>query len=488
PGIAGCSYLTTASFTVVAPPQPTANVQPAACNTCNNGSINVQTNASTNCTYTLIPANGGPTVASATGQFNNLLPGTYIVNAHCAGGCNANITVTVGVNGSSGPQVSFSGLQSQYCVGPVNILPMFQLTGNPPGGTFSMSPPQPDGTPGITPDGWFYPYGWAPGTYTVTYTVEINGTTYSTSQTTVVNQAPEAQITPIGFQPGQTLCANGQVYNLMGTPYGGTFQGPGIIDNNPGFAYIDPGQIPPGTHVYSYSGVAENGCEYHATLEVTVGALQLTVQNLVHPSCGDCADGQFTIGVLGSGGPYMFTVNVSPSGATWTQSQPVFTGLGAGTYSVQVQSAGGCSGTIIVVLGGPNPPPPPPACVSPVEIGHEILDNGEVRVNWNPVPGAQGYRVRYRRDGTPGWVNLQAGGNSIVLENLAPGTYIVQVQALCGNNAGGIVESAWSANHVFTLQGPPPPPPPPACVSPVEIGHEVLDNGEVRVNWNPVPG
>ncbi len=573
PGTTGCFYSTTATFTVVASPQLTANVGPAACNTCNNGFVVVQSNTLVGCLYTLTTANG-QNLTSQSGEFGGLLPGTYVINAQCPGGCSNQITVTVGVSNNDG-EASFTGLQPHYCVGEVNILPMFQLTGNPPGGTFTMTPPQPDGSPGITPDGWFYPYGWAPGTYTVTYTVNVGGVTYSTSQTTVVGEAPQAQILPNGFEIGQTLCPNGQFYGLIGVPGGGTFQGPGIVASNPGTAYFDPGQIPPGAHVFTYSGMAENGCEFHAQITVNIGALQLSIQNITHPTCNNCTDGQFIIGVNGGSAPYMFTLT-GPDGQGFTQSQPFFGGLAPGVYIVHVQSADGCTGTINVVLIGTTYPPP--GCVSPVEIAHEVLDNGNVRLSWNPVQGAHNYRVRYRLDGSNTWTSLNAGSNtSVILENVGPGTYIAQIQTLCANSAGTLTESVWSQNYVFTVGAPPtdcpaphftwtynddgsirlvinynlpnpggayricyrysttsewtcfnaqttsvnitlatgaqlvyvylqavcgdvlsepspvatiqiPNPPPPGCVSPVEIAHEVLDNGNVRLSWNPVQG
>ena len=573
PGSVGCSYSTTATFTVLAAPQLTANVGPTSCSSCNNGFIHVSSNTLAGCLYTLTSPNG-QTYTSQTGQFGGLLPGNYVIYAQCPGGCNAQTSATVGVS-NSGSSISFSGLAPHYCVGEANTLPMFQLTGNPPGGTFSMSPPQPDGSPGITPDGWFYPYGWAPGTYTVTYTVAVGGVIQTTSQTTSVGASPQASIIPNGFQPGQTLCPNGQFYGLIGVPGGGAFQGPGIVASNPGSAYFDPGQIPPGSHVFTYFGVAENGCEFHTSITVNIGTLQLNVQNLVHPTCSNCADGQFTVGVNGGSAPYMFTLT-GPDGQGFTQSQPFFGGLAPGTYMVHVQSADGCAGTITVLLNGSSTPPV--NCTSPVQITHEVLANGNVRLSWNPVQGGQNYRVRYRLDGTTTWITVNAGQNTtVILENVAPGTYIAQVQTLCANSAGTLTESAWSQSYVFTINDNPPPPcatpqftwtygdagsvtlvinanspnsavgyrvcyrynntsdwmcfnvesntatlpasssglvyvyvqticadgqlseptpvatiqtptNPPACTSPVQITHEVLANGNVRLSWNPVQG
>jgi hypothetical protein len=457
PGSPGCSFYTAASVIVVASPQLTANIGPAACNTCTNGSIILQNAANTGCTYTLTSANGMQ-YNSASGHFDGLLPGTYVVAAQCPGGCSSQLTATVGVQSGPGGQISFTGLEPHYCVGGVNILPMFGLTGNPPGGTFSMTPPQPDGSPGISPEGSFYPYGWAPGTYVVTYTVVIDGVSYSTSQTTVAS--PVLELTHDAVSPSCNTCADGQItVGVTGgtAPY--TFaitypNGQTFTQSQPTFS-----GLPPGTYTIRVEG--QGAC---------VNAITVTLES--NASSDDCLPSPFNWTYSSSGG---VTLVIAPNTPNTTGAYRVcyrYSATGdwicfnveSNTTTIPVDPA---SGVVYVTvqticangnISQPSPvaiiqhPTTPPGCNSPVEIVHEVLSNGNVRLIWYPVQGAQSYRVRFRMDGASGWTMLNAGPNtSVILENLAAGTYIAQVQTLCVGADGSLNDSPWSPGYVFNV-------------------------------------
>lgn len=71
------------------------------------------------------------------------------------------------------------------------------------------------------------------------------------------------------------------------------------------------------------------------------------------------------------------------------------------------------------------------------------------KLNWYAVPGAIGYKVRYKIASTSEWIVIQSNDNDKSLSGLTPNTeYIWQVKSICGVNP--IVSSEWSAKQFFT--------------------------------------
>ena len=143
----------------------------------------------------------------------------------------------------------------------VNATPV-TLTGTPAGGTFSG--------PGIIGNVFDPALAGEGGPYVITYTfTNENGCTSSDIQGVTVNPLPAVSFSGLAA----SYCSQAQPVNLVGSPAGGTFSGPGISGNtfNPSVA----GEGGPYTITYSYTD--PNGCSNSYSANVTVTNCTSTV-------------------------------------------------------------------------------------------------------------------------------------------------------------------------------------------------------------------
>ncbi|HRZ42786.1 MAG TPA: T9SS type A sorting domain-containing protein [Bacteroidales bacterium] len=224
---------------------------------------------------------------------------TYTVTVTDGNLCQNTGSVPVTVNLL--PVVSFTGLNSAYCVD----APAALLTGTPAGGTFAG--------PGITGN-QFVPSGsGVGGPYTITYTyTDQNQCTNGTSATTSVNPLPLVTFT--GLDP--QYCINAPIANLTDNPAGGTFSGPGISGNQ-----FLPSAAGVGNHQITYTYTDGNGCTNSKTMATVVDGLPVVTFTTLTQICVNAS--QISL----SGG--------SPLGGTY--SGP---GVTAGTFNPNAAGAG----------------------------------------------------------------------------------------------------------------------------------------------------
>jgi large repetitive protein len=131
-----------------------------------------------------------------------------------------------------------------------------------------------------------------------------------------------------------------------------------------------------------------------------------------NPTCGS-SNGQISINVAGTGGPFRYSVN----NGTSFQTSSMFVGLAAGTYNIVVTDASGsCSVSYTnVVLAAPTAPSI--LSVTPTNTSDCTLTNGSLSVNATGGVGP----LKYSIDGT----NWQT---STIFNNLAAGSYLVSVR------------------------------------------------------------
>ncbi len=158
-----------------------------------------------------------------------------------ATGCTNADTQLVTVNNR--PGVTFSGLAANYCVNS----PVATLTGVPSGGTFSGA--------GISGTGFDPAVAGAGGPYMITYsyTSPTTGCSNIDSQYVTVNALP----TPSFSGLNSSYCIYEPAVVLSGTPSGGTFSGPGMVDSS--FTPSGAGVGGPYRILYSYTSPV-TGC------------------------------------------------------------------------------------------------------------------------------------------------------------------------------------------------------------------------------------
>ncbi len=227
--------------------------------------------------------------------------------------------------------------------------------------------------------------GLTAGTYTVTAT-DANGCTATTNSTTITN--PTAiTITPTVTQP--TDPSNGAI--SLGVA-GGT----GTYTYNWGGGITTQNRTGLAAGTYTVTVTDANGCTATNTSTLTSACSVITITPTVSQPTG-AANGAISIAVAGGTVPYTYNWG----GGITTQNR---TGLAAGTYTVTVTDANGCTAMLTATITGVN------YCTPVLSNSFEYISN--VGINGvNNASGVAGYS-----DFTN--VNFYAASNSTVTANL----------------------------------------------------------------------
>ncbi len=285
---------------------------PPSCHGGSNGSINLNVNNGTAIDY--IWSNG-----ATTQDLSSLYAGTYTVTVTDSNGCTKTISATVTEPG----EITFSkAITNVSCNAGTN-------------GTIGLTPS--GGTPGSGPS---YNYKWSDGpttqnrsnlsagTYTVTVT-DSKGCTKTNSST--VTQPPALALTDTTTHVSCFAGANGTINLVVAGGTGGrTFLW------NDSVTTEDRSNLMAGT--YSVRVTDANGCTKTDTTIVTQPPALALSDTTAHVSCFAGANGAINLVVTGGTGNRTFLWNDS----TTTEDR---TNLTAGTYSVRVTDANGCTKT-----------------------------------------------------------------------------------------------------------------------------------------------
>ncbi|MBL7818514.1 MAG: SprB repeat-containing protein [Saprospiraceae bacterium] len=281
----------------------------------------------------------GATTGTGTGTtISGLIAGTYNVTVTSVNGCATSFSQTLtaptplSITATSTDVLCFGGT-----TGAINVT----------------------ASGGTTP----YTYNWgggvatedrtalAAGTYTVTVT-DAKGCTASTSKTIT---APSVILSV----PGTTTQANcGAATGAINiTAAGGT--APYTYNWGGGVTTEDRTALAVGN--YTVTVTDANGCTVVKTFTITQPSSMALSTVLTHPTCPlPVADGAIDLSVTGGTSPYTYDW-ADVAGTSNPQDR---TGLSAGTYTVVVTDANGCTATISVTLNTQNSLPSPPTGVN----------------------------------------------------------------------------------------------------------------------------
>lgn len=227
--------------------------------------------------------------------------------------CTNSITQPVTINAL--PTVTFSGLNTSYCIDAAAST----LTGLPAGGTFSGN-----GIIGNT----FNPATATAGIHTITYTyTDGNGCVNSTNKTVTVNTLPIVTFSGLNA----TYCVNASAVTLTGNPTGGIFTGNGITGST-----FNPATAGVGTHTITYTYIDGNGCENTSTSIVNVyNKPTVTFSGLNTTYCENAA----AVTLIGSpvGGSF------SGAGIIGSTFNPVLAGVGTFNITYTFIDGSGCT-------------------------------------------------------------------------------------------------------------------------------------------------
>ncbi len=201
---------------------------------------------------------------------------------------------------------------------------------------------------------------------------------FVTLDTITINRLPSLPATATFTQ---TTCgsANGTI-TVNVTPGNGV----------PAFLYGLDGATPQASNVFT--GVAagihsiyvvdSQGCDTTFNITVTSTASLASTLLTTATSCNTATDGSITVTATQGTGPFTYTL--TGPGGPYVNSTGIFTGLGAGTYTINFVDAATCTGTrpaIVIAAGTANPT----ASVSATGTSCNGASNGTLTINITPA-------------------------------------------------------------------------------------------------------
>ncbi|MBI4646919.1 MAG: gliding motility-associated C-terminal domain-containing protein [Bacteroidia bacterium] len=390
----------------------TTITQPAAALSGSTLITNVQCFGQSTGAIDLTPSGGTPgysylwNTGAVTQDLSNRPAGTYTVTITDSKGCTATVSATITQPGSA---VSVTTTTT-------NVACFGQSTGsataNPSGGAggYSYSWNTGANTQTIT--------NRPAGTYTVTVT-DANGCTATASAT--ITQPPSG----VSVTASQTSvsCFGGSNGSATANPAGGT----------PGYSYLwNTGantqtitNRPAGT--YTVTVTDAGGCTATASVTITQPPSGVTVTTTqTNVTCFGGSNGSATANPSGGTPGYSYLWNTGANTQTIT-NRP------AGTYTVTVTDAGGCTGTASVTITQPASA----VSVSITQTNVACFGGSTGSATANPAGGTPGY--------TYSW---STGAISQTITNLPAGTYFVTVFDANGCTSTGSVTVTQPASAV----------------------------------------
>jgi large repetitive protein len=382
----GCQATTTAQVNnSVAPVITTVPVIDALCNGDANGSITINANGGTGALNYSIN-NGGTFQPSST--FNNLAAGNYSIVVEDANGCQATFNVTV-----AEPPIIIVNLSG---VNPVCGVDNGSITVNASGGTGTLLYSIDGGA--NQPAAIFNNLNAANHSVTVT-----DGNNCTATASFTLGSAPVLTINgnstsaTCGSSDGSvTTVAAGGTAAYQYSLNGGTSQLSGTFNN-----------LAAGS--YDITVTDANGCT--ATVNLQVAGLPgptITSSPATDANCNSEASGSITINTNGGTPAIQYSIN----GGAY-QSSNIFNNLPAGSYTITVTDANGCTSTSNATVNEP-PAISAPWSEQPSTCGNA---NGTLTVNGSGGSGALTYSV-----------NGGAFQSNNIFNNLLTGSYSVTVQ------------------------------------------------------------
>lgn len=319
----GCQ--TNSSFTVTQPTPiaGTLSVTNPSCGLANGSIVSMISGGTGPYTYLWTP--GGVTTAN----ISSIGPGTYSVQVTDTEGCIAVFNATL-VN-IPNPIASISSFTNVSCNGGNNGTATVSISSGTPPYTMSWAP---YGGTGLTGTGFIV------GTYTVTVTDAMGCTATATA---TINQP--TPVTVLVSSLTNVSCNGGTNGTITVTGSGGT----------PGYTYSwSPISSTSATvtgliaGTYVATATDQNSCSSSISITITQPAsLLATVGSFVNPSCFNSTNGSITASVTGGTLLYNYLWSNGQTGSTAT-------GLVAGTYSLIVTDANGCTSSLSMVLTQPT--------------------------------------------------------------------------------------------------------------------------------------
>ncbi|SDH64938.1 T9SS type B sorting domain-containing protein [Winogradskyella thalassocola] len=137
-----------------------------------------------------------------------------------------------------------------------------------------------------------------------------------------------------------------------------------------------------------------------------------------------CTDSEGTITAIATGGWGDYEYELTGAATVAYSSNGSFTGLSAGTYTINVRDAGGCIVSETIILETPNPIA---AIFTPSTTVLSCFGDQDASITITNVTGGQGSNYTYTLNTVSPTPSVSGPQTSNVFENLGPGTYFVRI-------------------------------------------------------------
>ncbi|WP_345267255.1 T9SS type A sorting domain-containing protein [Nibrella viscosa] len=384
--------------------------------------------------YTITKNGGGYTSSNGDGQFGGLYAGNYTITVKDANGCPQSVTANVAqpaeavyISHTTSTSVACfggsTGTISATALGGVGSVYSYTLTGT----TVGNSPVT------LTSNNGTFT-GLAAGTYTVKAS-DANGCESQASGAITINQP--TQVTLSSVTSTSVTCFSGTNGALSVSASGGTGAGtysytltPGNVVNTTGtFNNLAAGS-------YTISVKDANGCTSTAPAAGTVvQPTQVTLSSVTSTSvtCFSGTNGALSVSASGGTGAGTYSYTLTPGNVVNTSG--TFNNLAAGSYTISVKDANGCTSTAPAAGTVVQPTQVTLSSVTSTSVTCFSGTNGALSVSASGGTGAGTYSYTL----TPGNVVNTSG----TFNNLAAGSYTISVK-----DANGCTSTAPAAGTV----------------------------------------
>ncbi|MBK7010956.1 MAG: choice-of-anchor D domain-containing protein [Saprospiraceae bacterium] len=379
---------------------------PVSCNGGSNGSLTVTaSNGVTNYSYVWSNGNNTTGTASVTNVLSGLLAGTYAVTVTDGNACTATASATVTQPMAITATTSQNNIS---CFGGNNGSINLSVSGGTGAYTYDWDN---DGAEMVDNDLQDLS-GLSAGTYTVTVT-DANGCTKTASAT--ITQPTDILTSTMQVN---SSCFGGNNGSINLSVSGGTGaytydwdnDGAEMVDND----LQDLSGLSAGT--YTVTVTDANGCTKTASATITQPTDILTSTMQVNSSCFGGSNGSINLSVSGGTGAY--TYDWDNDGAEMVDNDlQDLSGLSAGTYTVTVTDANGCTKTASATITQPTD-----ILTSTMQVNSSCFGGNNGSINLSVSGGTGAYSYDWDNDGAE-----MVDNDLQDLSGLSAGTYTVTV-------------------------------------------------------------
>jgi len=362
-------------------------------------------------TYSWTPSGG--TASTASG----LNAGIYYVSVNDLNGCPA--TASVSVSNTPGPTVTVASNTPVSCTGGSNGTATSNVAGGTGAITYTWSPTGGNASVGT---------GMAAGAYSVTIS-DANGC-QSVATTTITQPTPVL----VNVTTGNAGCFGTTSGTATVTAGGGT----------PGYTYLwlpgnttGPTVTGLGAGTYTVQATDANSCVETQTFVINQPtALTASISATSNVSCFGGNNGTANVSV-GGGTPF-YSYAWSPSGG----SGPIGTGLSAGTYTVNITDANGCTTFTTATITQPTLA----LSASSSATGASCFGGSNGTATITPAGGTPGYNYQWS----------PFGGTAQTASGLSNGTYNVLVSDAngCTTNVAVVISQGTPITGSLAVTNP----------------------------------